>query len=180
MPELDVTAKRREGLIYMQKILPVEELLARLQLFRQRVEDALGGAVDWECVTAPGEWCLTEVVCHLRDVEREVHQSRFRALMAKDGAFLPGAVADEWVASRGYREQDGARALAQFLSARLETIDLLPDRADPLWQRQGQHAFFGPTTMHELLHLVVEHDQAHWEQIQELLGVGQQSGKSRI
>ncbi|MDX1664463.1 MAG: DinB family protein [Candidatus Promineifilaceae bacterium] len=159
----------------MQEILPVAKLLERLQAYPQRISRALVGEVDWECAPAPGEWCLTEVVCHLRDVEREVHQPRFRALLTTDGAFLPGAVADEWVESRQYREQDGAQALTEFIEARIGTIELLPNSTDPLWQRQGQHAFFGPTSMHELLYLVVEHDQAHWEQIQLLLEEGRRS-----
>ena len=160
----------------MQEIQPVAELLGRLQAFPRRVADALGGEVDWECAPAPGEWCLTEVVCHLRDVEREVHQSRFRALIATNGAFLAGADSDQWVETRRYREQDGAQALSEFIGARKETIELLPDSGDPQWQRQGQHAFFGPTSMHELLHLVVEHDRAHWQQVQALLEQGGGTG----
>jgi hypothetical protein len=108
-------------------------------------------------------------MCHLRDVEREVHQPRFRALLREDNAFLPGAVSDEWVEERRYRNQDGRRALAQFLAARRETVKMLEEVEGTLWQRQGQHAFFGPTTMHELLNLAVQHDRAHWEQINNLL-----------
>lgn len=155
----------------MQEPAPVPVLLDRLRAFARWLERRLEESdVDWECAPAAGEWCLTEVVCHLRDVEHEVHQPRFQALIAKEGVFLPGAVADEWVEERAYYRQIGPAALAEFVAARTETVALLAGVEPSLWQRQGQHAFFGPTTMHELLNLVVQHDQAHWEQVIKLLG----------
>lgn len=112
---------------------------------------------------------MTEVVCHLRDVEREVHQARFEALIQDDGAFLPGAVADDWVEERNYREQNGPLALEAFLAARQKTLSMLEGLSAKTWERRGQHSFFGPTTMHELLYLMVQHDEAHWEQLRELI-----------
>lgn len=153
----------------MQEPPPVPALLQQLQQFAANLDTSLSRReVDWHCAPVQ-EWCLNEVVCHLRDVEREVHQVRFRALIREEGAFLPGAVADEWVEERQYRKQHGPTALAEFLAARRETVALLERLPEGSWQRQGQHAFFGPTTMHELLHLSVQHDQAHWQQVQELL-----------
>jgi len=156
----------------LQNLLPIPLLLADLVTFAQDVQRALSDpAVDWQCRPAEGEWCLTEVACHLRDVEREVHQPRFEALLAQENAFLSGAVADSWVEERAYRKQSGPQALAEFLAARQETVALLSDLDEHAWARTGQHAFFGPTTMHELLNLVVQHDKAHWEQVQELLAL---------
>lgn len=155
-----------------EQLPPVAELLNKLDHFSRRIEDLLSaGDVDWHCCPHDDEWALNEVACHLRDVEREVHQPRFRALIDEAGAFLPGAVADDWVIERGYRQQDGPTAMRDFLQARRETIELLSDLDHEMWQRQGQHSFFGPTTMHELLYLVVQHDRAHWEQIIDLLAM---------
>ena len=149
---------------------PVPTLLAQLSSFATNLESALTApGVDWQCCPGETEWSLTEVACHLRDVEREVHQPRFQALIEAPDAFIPGAVADEWVEERRYREQHGPDALADFLSARAETVALLTGLDEAIWQRHGQHAFLGPTTMHELLHLAVQHDQAHWEQVVGLL-----------
>jgi hypothetical protein len=154
----------------MQETYPVSVLVNRLADFPLWLKQRLGAEdVDWCCKPAEGEWCLTEVMCHLRDVELEVHQPRFEAIQANPGAFLPGAVADEWVEERAYFRQHGPTALAQFADARAETLELLPAPSSVLWQRQGEHSFFGPTTMHELLNLVVQHDQAHREQVAKLL-----------
>lgn len=155
----------------MQETHPVPVLLAQLAAFPAWLQERLqANDVDWCCKPAEGEWCLTEVMCHLRDVEREVHQPRFEAILANPGAFLPGAVADEWVEERAYFRQHGPAALAEFVAARRKTVALLPPPESTLWQRQGEHAFFGPTTMHELLNLVVQHDLAHREQVTNLLG----------
>lgn len=162
----------------MQEPPPIATLLQQLNTFPQWLSRQLAVPnIDWHCAPAADEWCLTEVMCHLRDVEREVHQPRFEAVLSRDDAFLPGAVADEWVDERAYHLQDGPVALQMFLTARAETIARLPKPDSALWQRHGQHSFFGPTSMHELLNLVVQHDLAHREQVQKLLQA-QASGQS--
>lgn len=164
----------------MQEPPLVAALLVELNAFPLWLQRKLAAPeIDWHCKPAIGEWCLTEVMCHLRDVEREVHQPRFDAILQSDGVFLPGAVADEWVVERAYHRQNGPRALQAFVALRAETIALLPSPDSPLWQRQGQHSFFGPTTMHELLNLVVQHDQAHREQVSDLLAQQQPGQPTR-
>ncbi|RMG94834.1 MAG: DinB family protein [Chloroflexi bacterium] len=152
---------------------PISELLDALARFATMLADLLARPnLDWKKRPAAGEWSLTEVVCHLRDVEREVHQARFQALLAKEDAFLPGAVTDEWVTTRQYQEQNGRFALQEFLDARQQTIQLLQSIADPdSWNRRGRHAFFGPTSLHELVNLAVKHDEAHLPQIAHLAGI---------
>jgi hypothetical protein len=34
-----------------------------------------------------------------------------------------------------------------------------------VWERQGQHTFFGPTSLREIVFLAVRHDRVHAEQI---------------
>ena len=165
-----LTTRADTSLPPMQQPPPVDRLLTDLTTFPRDLTRLLSGAeLDWKLRRQAGEWSLTEVICHLRDVEREVHQERFEVLIREDGAFLPGAVADAWVTERGYQAQNGKEALGSFLVAREQTVALLEGLDESLWQRQGQHAFFGPTSMHELLYLAVQHDQAHWEQIVNLL-----------
>jgi hypothetical protein len=154
----------------MQAPPPISTLLDELAAFGAAVADALApDQVAWQWRPDEKEWSLTEVVCHLRDVEREVHQARFRALITADNAFLPGATSDDWVEARQYQRQNGRAALADFVAARQESLALLADVDEEVWQRQGRHAFFGPTTLHELLHLAVRHDRSHWRQIELLL-----------
>ncbi len=149
---------------------PVGELLAELAAFGERVVRLLADAtVDWSRRPAEGEWSLTEIACHLRDVEREVHQARFNALLEDDSAFLPGVDADEWAVTRNYQAQDGRAAAADFVAARAESIARLTPLPLDVWERQGQHTFFGPTSLHELVYLAVQHDWVHGGQMEGLV-----------
>lgn len=149
---------------------PVGELLAELAAFRARVVRLLADeSVDWQRRPTAAEWSLTEIACHLRDVEREVHAARFASLLAGDSAFLPGVNADEWAIARSYRAENGPAAAAAFVTARAKTIDRLAPLPLELWDRQGQHTFFGPTSLHELVYLAVQHDRVHGQQIDALV-----------
>jgi hypothetical protein len=154
----------------LQEPPPVPELL---DLLRKQVTNIQGAltkrSFSWTWRPKENEWSLTEILCHLRDVEIEVHQARYKAIIASENAFLPGVSADEWAKERNYQETDGEIALTEFVTVREETIRLLEALPEEMWSRQGRHAFFGPTSMHELLVLMVRHDGLHWEQIKSSL-----------
>jgi len=154
----------------MQTPPPVSKLLHQLEIMASNVRHFLEiDGVDWTWRPADSEWSLTEVMCHLRDVEREVHQERFRALIEKDNPFIQGVSADEWADERQYRLEDGVMAMNEFLEARAATIEMLDNFDEKSWQKEGRHAFFGQTSAHEILSLVVRHDEIHWQQISSLL-----------
>lgn len=162
----------------MQSTLSVSDLLEALAGFATAVwHTANQPDADWTWRPAEGEWSLVEVVCHLRDVEREVHLPRFREILARDMPFLPGVSSNEWAAPRAYQLQDGPQAAADFCAARLETLTLLRGLDDAAWQRQGRHAFFGATSIRELAGLMRKHDEAHGAQIAALRRHGGGGGK---
>jgi hypothetical protein len=107
---------------------------------------------------------VTEIICHLRDVEREVNLRRIRKLLAEEDPFLAGEVTDRWVEERHCSEQDGHQALVDFTKARKEVIGLLSS-LQAEWSRTARHAIFGPTTLLELIGFVAGHDRAHIQQI---------------
>jgi FMN phosphatase YigB (HAD superfamily) len=118
----------------------------------------------WQRQPAPGEWRLTEIVCHLRDVEREVNLPRLRRVLAEENPFLAGEVTDRWVEERQYARQEGRQALVEFTKARKETLSLL-DGLQAEWRRAARHAIFGPTTLQELAGFAAGHDRAHVQQV---------------
>ena len=148
---------------------PVPDLLAGLATFRDYIALVAVDDCDWSYRPSDAEWSLTEIACHLRDVEREVHQARYRALLNEAGAFLPGVDADQWAIPRNYRAQNCPTALIDFLLARDETIALLTPLPPEVWARQGQHTYFGPTSLRELVYLAVQHDRVHRQQIEALI-----------
>jgi len=125
----------------------------------------------WVFRPEPGEWSATEIICHLRDVDRRVHLPRLQSFFTEDEPFIPGVVADKWAIEHNYQAQDGPAALDALDAARAELLALLPPASDPVWGRRGRHTFFGPTGFLELVCLVLEHDKIHIEQLQETLGL---------
>ena len=154
----------------MQTPRPAPELLQELASFAAAIELSLSPPdTDWPWRPDPASWSLTEVMCHLRDVEEEVHMVRYQAILARENPFLPGASTDEWAAIRHYGKEYGPAARDAFLSARRRTLALLSEQEEKCWDRQGRHAFFGPTSLQELANLAVQHDLVHLLQIKELL-----------
>jgi hypothetical protein len=122
----------------------------------------------WTRLPAPGEWCLTEIISHLRDVEQEVNLPRIRKILAEENPFLVGAITDAWVKERHCVDQDGLQALADFTAARKETLGLL-EGLEVEWSRPARHAIFGPTTLLEMIGIAAGHDRAHIQQVWKIL-----------
>lgn len=160
----------------MQNPPPVASLLVELAQFITSLLQALSAPhIHWRVRPTPDAWSLVEIICHLRDVEREVHRPRFQVLAETENPFISGVDADQWAEPRDYFHQDGRAALADFIAARQETLALLQSLPDEAWPREARHAFFGQTTLHELLYLVIQHDRVHWQQIK--LNLAQAGGK---
>jgi FMN phosphatase YigB (HAD superfamily) len=126
-------------------------------------------ASSWTVRPAPGEWSLTEVVCHLRDSELELNQPRLQKVMMEDEPFLAAQRTNDWAEERHYRKQDGCLAFQDYLKARLATLNTLNGLSDADWSRKARHSIFGPTTMQELASFMATHDRIHIQQIWKLL-----------
>lgn len=113
---------------------------------------------------APDEWSVTEILCHMRDVEREVDQPRIQRILREDEPFIPAQLPDEWAKTREYNKQDGFSALREFTAARLQTLEMLKELAPAQWSRKARHAIFGPTSLQELVCFNAEHDRLHIQQ----------------
>jgi FMN phosphatase YigB (HAD superfamily) len=129
--------------------------------------DQLDGLPEsgWCDRPAAGEWSLTEMTCHLRDVEREVNLPRLRALAEQVNPFISGADTDPWAVERDYQSQDGPAALAAFSAARKEAITFLRRQPEDIWTRTARHAIFGPTLLAEIVGWVMDHDRIHLDQV---------------
>jgi FMN phosphatase YigB (HAD superfamily) len=117
----------------------------------------------------PGEWSPTEVLCHLRDVEREVNLPRLRMILASHNPFIPGQDTDPWAVERQYQQQDCLEAKIDFLQARMELLAMLESMAEADWERSVRHAIFGPTRLAELVNIIAGHDRLHVRQVLQAL-----------
>lgn len=150
----------------------VETMLAVLRA-TPAVVDAFSGEFDsnqWDEHPQPGEWNYTEIMCHLRDVDSEVNSPRIKQVLDESNPFLPGIDSDKWAQERLYYCQNGPEALRDFTTSRIQLLNLLDslDAAD--WERSASHAIFGPTSLKELVSIIVGHDQLHIQQAYRFTG----------
>ena len=120
---------------------------------------------DWAKRPLPEEWSLTEIFCHLRDVDREVHIPRFEMVQNQANPHIQAVDADKWADERQYIQQDGQQALAEFLASRQTLLGLIQTAAETAAEKPIQHTIFGPTTLEELVRIAARHDRLHIQQI---------------
>jgi hypothetical protein len=107
---------------------------------------------------------MNEIVCHLADTEREIHQMQLKLMIEREGAFIPRPDSGVWASEREYLNIDGKSALAEFAEARIENIKMLKELDQTIWQRSARHAIFGPTNFLEVASFMADHDRLHVQQ----------------
>jgi HAD superfamily hydrolase (TIGR01549 family) len=167
---------RLEEIIPWLDSLPEEELLPNydsptaIMGTMRGIPSALLGLTSnltqeaWKKRQVADEWSLTEIACHLRDVENEINLARLKKIISEDNPFIPGVDSDAWALTRDYRSQDGLEALNSFVSTRIETLEILSNLAPADWKRPVQHAIFGPTNLAEIVSFMGGHDRLHVRQ----------------
>jgi FMN phosphatase YigB (HAD superfamily) len=119
---------------------------------------------QWELEPSHEDWALNEVICHLRDTEREIHHLQLNLMLSREDAFIPRPDTTVWASERDYLHANGAAALKGFAAARLETLELLKNAGDSVWSRRARHAIFGPTNFLEVSSFMADHDRMHVQQ----------------
>lgn len=127
----------------------------------------LSGALtddQWRHEPTREDWALNEIVCHLRDTEREIHQVQLNLMIEKESAFLPRPDSGVWANEREYLNVDGKSALTEFALARLDNLNVLKGLDENIWSRIARHAIFGPTHFLEVVGFMADHDRLHIQQ----------------
>jgi FMN phosphatase YigB (HAD superfamily) len=119
---------------------------------------------SWKHEPTHNDWAMNEIVCHLRDMEREIYQMQLNLMLQKEGAFLPRPDSAVWANERQYLNLDGKSALTEFASARIETLKTLKGLDENIWTRVARHAIFGPTNFLEVVGFMADHDRLHIQQ----------------
>src|SRR5215211_3324881 len=119
---------------------------------------------QWRHEPTREDWAMNEIICHLRDTEREIHQLQLKLLLEREGAFIPRPDTGIWANEREYRMVDGTTALADFTAARRDVLGTLKAQPEEMWSRKARHAIFGPTNFLEVLSFVADHDRLHIQQ----------------
>lgn len=119
---------------------------------------------QWNERPEPKEWSLTEILCHLRDGDREVNLPRVEKILSEENPFVPGINTDTWAEERNYEQEDGRAALREFIAVRSQFVARLESLTEADWRRPARHAIFGPTQLNELVSFNVTHDRTHMQQ----------------
>jgi len=125
--------------------------------------------VSWEGI--PSEHLTAiEQLCHVRDIELEGYQPRFRRTLKEENPLLPSLDTDALARDREYYKQDAARVLAEFRTARAKTVEMLRTLSPEQLARKAEFEGYGQTTLKGLVHYLCSHDQQHLAGLQWLAG----------
>jgi hypothetical protein len=130
--------------------------------------------VNW----APPSWdgvpsepfTAIEQICHVRDIEIEGYQLRFRRTLEEHTPFLPSVDSEAVAQERDYGGADPATVFAELRAAREQTLSLLRGLDDSQLARPAVFEGYGPVTLRGLVHYLCSHDQQHLSGLQWLLG----------
>ena len=151
----------------LEPSLKTPSAILTLMLSTPAVLESLVASVTdlcWSHKPDANEWALVEVICHLRDTEREVHHMQINTFLEENEPFIPRPDITVWAKERNYLKEDGRTALRDFAAARNETLSKLRGLNDTVWQQKARHAIFGPTHLQELVGFMAEHDRLHIQQ----------------
>ena len=111
-----------------------------------------------------------EQICHVRDIEVDGYQVRFRRTLAEMHPFLPGVNGDALAIERSYATSDATAVLDAFRAARAQTLELLAKLTPVQLARTAEFEDYGNVTVRSLVHYLCSHDQQHLAGLQWLLG----------
>jgi len=119
-----------------------------------------------------GRWGALEVVCHLRDSDRDVLVPRLDRFLTEPEPRFDNVDMTGWDRERRYREQDPMRVLAEWRAVREKAVKVLAGLGRAEWTRLGFHSTHGPYPLAEMVRAWVEHDLSHRRQLAEALDAG--------
>ncbi len=143
------------------------ESLAHLNRFPRILSALVEGLSDsiWRWKPASGNWSIVEIVCHLRDEEREDFRRRIELTIEDPNQAWPKIDPVVAATNRNYHGQSPANVLQEFFFERKKSLRWLKKMdAIPL-ERTYQHPTVGPVTVGELLASWAAHDLLHVRQI---------------
>jgi hypothetical protein len=145
---------------------------AALEAFPRELEKhyaAFPAPPSWDGV--PSEpFTALEQICHVRDIEIEGYQVRFRRTLDENSPLLASIDSEAVAKERNYGAADATKVFAEFRAARAKTMSMLRDLDELGFARPAVFEGYGPVTLRGLVHYLCSHDQQHLSGLQWLLG----------
>lgn len=148
-----------------------QQYLEILQNTPEKLRAALNGVSKklllW--TPSPGKWSIQEIICHMRDMERDAYLARYQRILNEANPLLKNIDGDAYVIERQYRRMKLSEVIRDFRNLRKETLKLLKKVRDDQWLRPGIHETDGPLTVELLLkRQAIGNDEAHLGQIEHI------------
>ena len=115
------------------------------------------------------EFCVTEHVCHLRDLERDGFTPRIRSGIDEDDPLLFDFDGAGVAAASNYRSQQPLDALNAFLEARRLNVEVVRNTAEDDFARVGHYQGHPPMTLDTIVTRILAHDQDHLARLRTML-----------
>ncbi|MEJ5240832.1 MAG: DinB family protein [Anaerolineales bacterium] len=144
----------------------ITELKRSTAVIRSLVEDIDPATMRWK--PADTSWSMLEVLCHLRDEERQDFPFRIRHLLSGAQHPWPPIQPAQWVTERRYNEEEPSEALQAFLEERHKNLEWLGTLDSVSWDIAYAYEPLRGLTAGDLLAAWVVHDLLHIRQINEL------------
>ena len=145
------------------------EIIEALRVLPERVREEVGGLSEEQLRFRPGEgqWCVKEVIGHLRDFA-EIDHDRLVRMISMESPLLPGYEQEALVRERNYREADLDVVLGELAAFREQTVHVLTELVDANWARQGRHEETGRMSIRQFVERLVRHEAMHLEHVRAL------------
>jgi len=113
------------------------------------------------------DWSILEVMCHLRDEEREDFREHLDFILHPQNREWLKIDPQGWITSRKYNQQNFEEIRENFFEERRKSLDWLIDLVDVDWDT-SYDSEFGPFSAGEMFACWVAHDNLHIRQLVEL------------
>jgi hypothetical protein len=149
-----------------------DRIIWNLRSLPNELDDLLSGldeeTLRWRPI--PNKWSIKEIMCHLRDMEREAYLARYNRMLTEDNPALPNVDQDRIANETNYIGQDASAALAEFKALRSKTIRTLEAAPVDAWSRTGTHETDGPMSIEQLvLRQIKGNDLNHLVQMKDII-----------
>ena len=149
----------KDGFIWNLRSLPNE--------IEDLIRDLDDETLRWSPI--PGKWSVTELICHLRDVERLAFLERYQRLLAEETPVFHELDQNQMAIVGDYKNQDGRSVHADFRRLREQTVAMLEAARADQWERSGIHERLGPINIEGLVMLQKNHDLNHLLQMKDIV-----------
>ncbi len=147
----------------MDHLTIAAELKNNRLLFKELLKDKKKEEYIWKPAT--DKWCLLQIVCHLRDEEKEDFRARTKHALETPAQPLPPTDPEGWVISRKYDQDNYGKTLAKFLRERKRSVKWLQSLSGPNLESAYVHPKYGEMTVKMFMTNWLAHDYLHIRQI---------------